>query len=470
MTTNRSIKTGMATLALVAAVAIGGAALSPILVKAEAQDKTFSHSFRMVRADQVLSWMGKQGIEVQVQQSDLPNRLLTFAFDGMGQDELVKTFGSMVGMRAEKRGDVYSLLKGVGGDGQSEPLGSEDTRGPMDCQERGIIGMGFACPEGLEFMPGELEMIELELDELGQDFDFDFDFEMPELAQDPGALVEEIMKALEEAGAFSGKKMTESEKQALKERLHERLSKAHGRHLFMGPEGFQFKMLEPGQFYKFDPEHMKGLNEQQRKEIEEAHKAMQKAMEEAHRAGAFKLDRAEFEKMQEEMQKLHKEGAFKFTPEQIEKMKAEGFYKVDKAELERMQKEMGKLHKEGAFKFTPEQIEKMKAEGHFFDQEAFKKHMEEMHKHLGENLKVMQLKLENLKKFMSSLTPAQKELAKKQGHLRPEDLTKEQRDLLGIDGKGDVDFTFQNNGEKITIKGKGTGQTTGTARKGVITI
>ena len=95
----------------------------------------------------------------------------------------------------------------------------------------------------------------------------------------------------------------------------------------------------------------------------------------------------------------------------------------------------------------------------------FKKHLEQMQKELGENMKVLQIKLENVKKFIASLTPAQRELAKKQGHLKPSDLTKEQRELLGIGTDETVNITFQIDGEKVTIKG---GKTP--AKEEVITV
>lgn len=498
MTTNRSLKTGMATMALVAAVAFGGAALSPILVRAQS-DKTFTHSFRQVSAEQVLAWMQKQGIEVKFQKADLPAKLMTFAFDGMGRDELMKSFGDMVGMRAVKRGDVYTLLRSVGSDAQGEPFGSE---GIEDCP-MGLEGEDFEIYE----MEGDQDPMVFGFD----DFDFDFDGEdfMFEPMQDPGAMVEEIMKALEESGALSGKKLTQSEKDALKERLTERLGKLHGGMMFMGPDHFKYALpgKEGQRFFMLDPEHMKMFEGQHKMRMEELHKHLQeleksghlnkeemaRAQEEVKRAmleleksgkmqrftpemlekmkaeGHFKM--ADPEHVQKLMEELHKEGKFKvWTPEMIEKMKAEGHVKM--LDQDHMRKMMEELHKEGKMqRFTPEMIEKMKAEGQFFKSDEFKKHMEEMQKHLGENMKVMQLKLENLKKFAASLTPEQRKLHDKQGYLTPDDLTKEQRALLGIDGKDDVNFTYNNDKEKITIKSKGTAKTTsGSGNKGVITL
>jgi hypothetical protein len=339
---------------------------------------------------------------------------------------------------------------------------------------------------------------------------------MFEPMQDPGALVEEIMKALEESGALSGKKLTQSEKDALKERLTERLGKLHGGMMLFGPDHFKYALpgKEGQRFFMFDPEQHKMRMEELHKHLQELEKSghlnkeeMAKAQEEIKRAmqemeksgamhrftpemlekmkaeGQFKMFDPEHMKMFEGQQKMRMEELHKhlqeleksgklhrFTPEMLEKMKAEGHFKM--LDQEHMKKMMEELHKEGGFmKLSPEQLEKMKAEGKFFNDEAFKKHMEEMQKHLGENMKVLQLKLENLKKFAASLTPEQRKLHDKQGYLTPEDLTKEQRALLGIDGKGEVNFIYNNDKEKITIKSKGSEKTTGgSGNKGVITI
>ena len=88
-----------------AAVGTGLVALKPLIAQAKG-DQTFSHAFRQASADQVLAWMEKQGIEVQVDRSELPSGRLTFAFQGLDRDSLVESFGQMVGLTAEKRGTV----------------------------------------------------------------------------------------------------------------------------------------------------------------------------------------------------------------------------------------------------------------------------------------------------------------------------------------------------------------------------
>ena len=54
--------------------------------------------------------------------------------------------------------------------------------------------------------------------------------------------------------------------------------------------------------------------------------------------------------------------------------------------------------------------------------------------------------------FIKSLTKKQKALAEKQGFLKPDDLTKEQRVLLELGKEKNTDMTFNIDGEKIRIK------------------
>ena len=60
----------------------------------------------------------------------------------------------------------------------------------------------------------------------------------------------------------------------------------------------------------------------------------------------------------------------------------------------------------------------------------------------------------SLKELKASLTQAQKELMKKQGHLKPSDLTEAQRKMLGLD-KMDGTFTISMTDDEMTITIKG---------------
>ncbi len=410
-------------LAAVAALSIGILAIKPLVAHAKDNSKVYSHSFRAATPHQVLAWMGKAGIQVRVDRTQLPDNLMTFAFDGMNSDDLVKMFGQMTGFQAEKRGDVYSLMKGVGGDGPAEHLGSEGVQDP--------------CPIWEDIAPviaeGQEEILRLrELEQLAPLEEMMF-FEGQK--QDLKGLVEEIMKAVEESGA----KLNPEQKAKLREKLSAKLGGMHGSRFFMAPkvEPFLFKM-DPEQMKKWEVEQEKAMAEL-KKHMEELRKSGK--LPEGHfytmPEGAFKWNSEEWQKRMEELRKSgkHPEGTFFIAPEHF-KFNSEDHKKA----MEELHKHMQELEKSGVYKQ--------------WNSDEFKKHMEEMQKHLGENMKVLQLKLENLKKFAASLTPAQKALHEKQGFLSPSDLTKEQRELLGIGADGEMDMTFQFDGQKIVIKSK----------------
>ncbi|GEM_PF-3242457 len=72
----------------------------------------------------------------------------------------------------------------------------------------------------------------------------------------------------------------------------------------------------------------------------------------------------------------------------------------------------------------------------------------------GFDLKSLTLNGRGLGELLKSLTPEQKELQKKQGYLKPSDLTADQRKMAGLDGKGTVEITIVRNGETLKIKGE----------------
>lgn len=435
-------------LAIVALAVVGTSlvAVRPLIAQAKG-DTTFTHTFKQASADEVLNWMGTQGIQIQVDRSQLPSGRMTFAFQGLDRDTLVKSFGQMVGMNAEKRGNVYSLMRGVGGDGPAEYLGGEE-RGvctePMWDQERELQEFQFAPME-----------------------DFVFEF----APQDPKNLVEEVMKTLEESGV----KMTDAQKKSVREKLAAKMEKLHASPFMVMPEGEGFKFFTgPEGGMKFwGPDQEKAMKEHAEvmKELEKSGKfkmfqgdEMMKSAQDSIRAAIERLQAAREQKnlndeqrgaidqALKELKKALEQKSFHLMPGGMEGLE---FFHGDeyKKSMEELHKHMLDLEKEGMFKR--------------FNDEDWKKHLEEMQKGLGENMKILQLKMENVKKFVASLTPAQKELAKKQGFLKLSDLTKAQRELLGFDENESVEMTFQIDGEKITIKNKG--KESAPERKGVIT-
>ena len=66
---------------------------------------------------------------------------------------------------------------------------------------------------------------------------------------------------------------------------------------------------------------------------------------------------------------------------------------------------------------------------------------------------VMSFEMKNISKFVSSISPDQKELNRRQGYLKPSDLTENQRKMLGISGKEkDLTIKINKDGQEITVK------------------
>jgi len=132
---------------------------------------------------------------------------------------------------------------------------------------------------------------------------------------------------------------------------------------------------------------------------------------------------------------------------------------------EAMNKAMGSFDKAKIEKEIAEAMKHQKLQGQEFKglsdaqrreiETQMKKAKEQMDKAKVEMEKVHKVRVENIRKLMDSLTPAQKDLAKKQGHLKLSDLTPAQRELLDIKGADDsVTMSYSIDGQSITIKGK----------------
>ncbi len=86
--------------------------------------------------------------------------------------------------------------------------------------------------------------------------------------------------------------------------------------------------------------------------------------------------------------------------------------------------------------------------------EKSRKALAESRVRMDESSLAMRESARDFKKFLETLTPAQKELHKKQGFLKPSDLTKEQRALLKLDNlKGEFKLQYQvDNQPQVIIK------------------
>lgn len=360
---------------------------------AKTGDKVYTKTFKATSAEKVLDWMRREGIKLEL--DDLPSldRELTLVFEGADEQGVVNTFAKTMGLQAVKRGDVYSLMRGAD---------TAPTDDDMDDDE-------FDVPE---------PVIASEFD-LMQDTDGD-------------DLVSDIVSALKESG------VSQSVIEKVKARLEERLSHKN-KFFFKGPGRWSEKVVVPDmKGFKFEMPDMKEFKVPMPNPEE-----MKLNLEPGHQQGVMQaLERARIA-IERAMQELHGTRGTFMSPEG-----RQFHFEFDKEAMKQHTEEMQKhLKEQDRHRIEMKELEKQFGEGG-----KFKFEMDKMHKELGENMKVLKIKMENLKKFVKSLTPEQKKLADKQGYLRPEDLTKEQRELLDIVDKKDVDMNFNLDGDSIRIK------------------
>lgn len=553
MRTVRFNAIGLGALAATTALGVGYfiQASTPTLAQAKSQDnkcavcsgfhaETFTGTFRQATPADVVEWINEKGIHLKVDYQDLPKSPLTLAFDNLDEQGVVLAFGKSVGMQPVNRDGVYSLMRGVGGDSTSEPLGSEDSQ--ERSKFRVLIGPDGSLSHGLRMSSLQDRDEDIEIvfgldfdDEFDFDFDFDFDwdedfdfdfeglqdfnFQIP----DVGKIIEEVMAALKDAGIGEGdQKLTDDQKAKLKASLKERLGGLHermggmnlrlrglgdGMHLKelmelrgleMGKlEGLmELRGLEMGKLeglmelrglqdsklkrlFEMDLDKMRHddgreLTDKEKQDVKKAMADARKAMEEAMKnfnSEGFRLRMSEGMKAQEKamlrlQERFGKDGEGLrfggFDSEAFEKMMQEQFGKdgkglrfggFDSEAFEKMMK--GRFGNSGEGLqlrgFDSEGFAKMMQE-RFGENGELQKSLKEMNGKLKIQMKDIELKLENLRKFMDSLTDEQKALAKKQGHLNWSDLTKKQQELLGDFGKEGGTIRFNMDDRNVTIK------------------
>ena len=152
----------------------------------------------------------------------------------------------------------------------------------------------------------------------------------------------------------------------------------------------------------------------------------------------------DFLKQMEDMKGLTSEGkafTFKMDPKQLAEWKSLGM----------------KDGKSFTYKWDPKQMEELKAFGMMNNGKGFKWDPKSFADMKGMTaLKGFTFKKIDIGKFKKSLSNAQKELMKKQGHLKLSDLTESQRGMLfdktSGEMTGDFTFVFSSDSDKITIK------------------
>lgn len=170
----------------------------------------------------------------------------------------------------------------------------------------------------------------------------------------------------------------------------------------------------------------------------------------------FEKEMAEFSKHMQEFGESMKDFQFDFEmPPMDFHFNGKDFDKMTPEEKAEFEKEMAKLK---------EELKNMKFEFKGFDKDQLDKEMakvkieiekakSEAGKARGEAEKAMKFHVENMEKFMGSITDKQWELMKSQGYLKLSDLTKAQRELIGNpDGSEEFNFTVERDGKKLVIK------------------
>ena len=168
-------------------------------------------------------------------------------------------------------------------------------------------------------------------------------------------------------------------------------------------------------------------------------------------------ERAKWEKEWKDNVKVFGDGKI------YENGKAREMTKEEKAKLEEKMKAWGESFKDFDFEkifdgenfkiLTPDKMSKE-------EKAEFEKEMKKLHENLKElpgkiEMPRFTIKAEGIAELKKSLTESQKELMKKQGYLKPGDLTEAQRKILNLDSmKGDFSISFSDDGMSITIKNK----------------
>ncbi len=195
-----------------------------------------------------------------------------------------------------------------------------------------------------------------------------------------------------------------------------------GGNTFVMPKGFDGKT--------FELKGLEGKNFDFKSFDKEQSQEMKKAMDEVRKAMADqKFEFKGFDKAQsEEFQKAMEEARKSMADQKFE------FKGLDKAQSEQMQKAMEQARKAMA----NQKFDFKSLDGKGWPKGAFI------------------MNGQNFGDLTKSITPAQKELQKKQGFLKISDLTPEQRKMAGIsgDGKGTIEITISRDGETLKIKGE----------------
>lgn len=390
---------GTVVAALAATVAFGQWSVPMALSTGkDTQSKSLSVDFKSAKASQILDWMRKSGINFVVETTDVPSdKTYSVHIEGKSKEQVVEAIASALGLNATKKGDIYNLTSDFKWSGEAFPGWSQGDRTEWkDLGEKfKVLGpqLGKEFGDSWKDMdPKKMEEFQKSMKEWSDKMG-DFKWEMPDGKDGSKFMWSGPDGKLKELDKQEFEKVWKDHMKDFPKLEFKNLPNAEFKYKMMGPDG-KLKELDQKQFEKYWKDHMKDMPRIELKEMPEFN---------------FK----ELPELKEHMMKL------KELQPQI------------KGEIEKAMKERksGLLEKERAMK----ELKDMKLP----------------------DVSKIKSGLGDIDKLMDSLTESQMERMKSQGHLKPSDLTPEQRKMLG-DFKSDSNFviTFEKDGKRVTIKGE----------------
>lgn len=389
----------------------------------------------------VVKWLKSQKINFVIADESAAKRKIALNFDNRPLREVLNAIASAMGGTWNHQGDTMVFRSNSG-----FPFTS-------DYAPRGFDGKAYATPKWTEGQLKELKALE--------NFKWDGgDFKMDgKLFEAPNA----PYKMFFPEGKNPNVRIWIDGKEVKPEELKKKKLDGKDFQFFYGDGKMSDdlrKQIEEGRSHAMKNLEMyrdgksRPMTDAERKEFDKAMKEAQQSMQEAMKH----LDKAKIDKEIADAMKSSDMKNFKGLTDAQRKevedaMKTYRFHMndLDKAKIDKEIAEAMK-HRDHAIKNQHGLTDKQRKE----IDELMKRSRAEMEKARQEMERARRIHVDNIRKLLDSLTPAQKDLAKKQGHLKLSDLTPEQRRLLDIQGNADDSMTlsYSIDGKSITIKGK----------------
>ncbi|AIE86886.1 hypothetical protein [Fimbriimonas ginsengisoli] len=434
--------------------------------------------FRGVKASEVFSWLENRGVNFVVSDGEIPaGTNVTLNLQDVSLDGAVDAIARALGGHWEKENGIRVFKRG------EAPFrffsGPEVTAGarngakspfqalPRNRQSFNAMPAMPAFPQGHPLSDKEAEKL------FGKDY----------------------QKRMEEWGQEFAKKFGPEQEKAQKKWAEEFAKQHKGE---FGP-GFQFKMqkefgpeFQQRMQKEFGPEFQQRMQKefgpefQQRMQKEFGPEFQQKMQKEFGPEFHMKMQKEFGPEFQKKMEKMGQEMQKRFGPGsdfekqmkqlaeenaksgRVYRLNGDGVYKLDKKQLEELKAEAARARSEGA---------RARAEGAGARREGARARAEAGRVRQGEGWKVLRsgdspytfLRSKgdgnfhvfrsdsgsalDIKKFLKNLTPDQRDRQRKRGYIWWDDLTREQKEMLGGRPDGRFEIRYKINDDEITIRG-----------------